>query len=185
MATASETRLLTVEEFLDRADPGHPEELVRGRVVEMSSTDRLPGYVCGQCCFLLRRFVDEHDLGRVMSNDSAVVTRSGPDTVRGADICYYSYTRLPKGRLAKGYGPEVPELVVEVRSPGDRWGAIHDKVGEHLASGVLAVVVLDPDAETAHVFRADAAPSLLGRDELLELPGVLEGFRTRVGLFFD
>ena len=33
MATAETLGLLTAEEFGKRADPGHPEELVRGRVV--------------------------------------------------------------------------------------------------------------------------------------------------------
>jgi hypothetical protein len=46
------------------------------------------------------------------------------------------------------------------------------------------VVVLDPDAETAHVFRADAPPSLLGPGDDLELLGLLNGFRVRVERFF-
>lgn len=112
MATAQAIQGLTADEFGDRPDPGYPEELVRGRIIRRPPTDRKHGYVCGQAYYLLRQFVDEHDLGRVMSNDTGVITKRGPDTVRGADVCYYSYARLPKGPLAKGYGPEVPELVV-------------------------------------------------------------------------
>ena len=37
------------------------------------------------------------DLGRVVTNDSGIVTQRDPDTVRGADVAYYSYARLPKG----------------------------------------------------------------------------------------
>ena len=36
--------------------------------------------------------MDEHDLGHVLSNDSGVITERDPDTVRGADISFYSYT---------------------------------------------------------------------------------------------
>ena len=100
--------LMTAEEFGQRPDSGSPEELVQGKVIDLAPPDRRHGYVCGQAYFLLRLFVEAHDLGRVMSNDSGVITERGPDTVRGADVAYYSYDRLPRGPLPKGYGPEVP-----------------------------------------------------------------------------
>lgn len=185
MATETATRPITAEEFAARSDPGRLEELVRGKVSAMTPPDRRHGYVCGEVHAVLREFVRGRDLGRVLCNDSAVITERDPDTVRGADVCYYSYARLPRGPIAKGYGPEVPELVVEVRSPTDRWGTIHQKVAEYLQVGVLAVVVLDPDTLSAHVFRTDAAPQTLGIDDDLELPGLLDGFRARVGRFFE
>ena len=183
MATAE--ALMTAEEFGQRPDPGYPEELVRGRIVGMPPPDRRHGFVCLKAGRIFGNFVDEHDLGRVMSNDSGVITERGPDTVRGADICYYSYARLPKGPLAPGYGPEVPELVVEVTSESDRWLEIHEKVAEYLGAGVLMVVVLDPKLQTAHVFGADGPPTTLGSEDELVLPGILDGFRVRVGRFFE
>ncbi len=185
MATAQTLELLTAEEFAARPDPGYPEELVRGRIVAMPVPDRRHGYVCLKAGRILGGFVDEHDLGRVMSNDSGIITERGPDTVRGADVCYYSYARLPRGPLVKGYGPEVPELVVEVRSPSQRWRDLHEKVTEYLNAGVPAVVVLDPGPATAHVFGADDPPRTLGAEDELTLPGLLEGFRVRVGRLFE
>ncbi len=182
MATAE--ALMTAEEFGQRPDPGYPEELVQGRIVGMPPPDRKHGFVCLKAGRILGNFVDEHDLGRVMSNDSGVITERGPDTVRGADVCYYSYARLPKGPLATGYGPEVPELVVEVCSASDRWLEIHEKVAEYLGAGVL-IVVLDPKPQTAHVFGADGPPMMLGPEDELVVPGILEGFRVRVGRFFE
>jgi Uma2 family endonuclease len=183
MATAE--AMMTAEEFGQRPDPGYPEELVRGRIVDMPPADRKHGFVCLKAGRILGIFVEEHDLGRVMSNDSAVITERGPDTVRGADVCYYSYTRLPKGPIATGYGPEVPELVIEVCSAGDRWVEIHEKVAEYLRAGVLSVVVLDPRPQTAHVFGAGDPPRMLGVDDEPVLPSILEGFRVRVGRFFE
>jgi Uma2 family endonuclease len=183
MATAE--ALMTATEFGARPDPGHPEELVQGRIVEMPPADRRHGYVCGQAYYLLRQFIDAGDLGRVMTNDSGVITERDPDTVRGADVAYYSYARLPRGPLATGYGPEVPELVVEVCSTTDRWLDIHEKVAEYLRAGVLAVVVLDPRTPTAHVFSGDEPPRTLGLEDELTLPAILEGFRVRVGRFFE
>jgi Uma2 family endonuclease len=182
MATAEV--LMTAEEFGCRPDPDHPEELVQGRIVSTPPPDRRHGVVCLKAGRILGNFVEDHDLGHVMSNDSGVITERDPDTVRGADVAYYSYARLPKGPLPTGYGPEVPELVIEVRSAGDRWREIHEKITEYLRAGVLVVVVLDPEPQTAHVFGADDAPRMLGAEDELAFPGILEGFRVRVGRFF-
>ncbi len=183
MSTAEMT--MTASEFGRRPDPGHPEELVRGRIVAMPPPDRRHGKVCGQSYYLVRQFVDTRDLGHVLSNDSGVITERDPDTVRGADVAYYSYARLPRGPLKPGYGPEVPELVIEVRSPGDSWRDIHVKVGEYLLAGVLKVVVLDPGSRRAHVFSVDEPPQTLNAEDELTLPGLLDGFRVPVHRFFD
>lgn len=142
MATA--TDLLTAEEFGSRPDPGYPEELVQGRIVTLPPPTPRHGQVCGETYFLFREFVGRLDLGHVLCNDSGVVTERDPDTVRGADVCFYSYARLPRGKIRKGYLDVVPDLVVEVRSADDRWGDILAKVHEYLDAGVVAVIVLDP-----------------------------------------
>jgi Uma2 family endonuclease len=185
MATVELLDLMTAEEFGKRPDPGCPEELVRGRVIASVVPDRRHGYVCLRAGRIIADFVEKHDLGRLMSNDSGVITERNPDSVRGADVAFYSYKRLPKGPLAPGYGPEVPELVVEVRSPSDRWRDIHEKITEYLNAGVTVVVVLDPGPDTAHVFSADDAPKILATDDELVLPGILDEFRVRVGEFFE
>lgn len=177
--------LMTAVEFGRRPDPGHPEELVRGRIVPMPSPDRRHGYVCNKAGRIFGNFAEERDLGRVLSNDSGVITERDPDTVRGADVAFYSYARLPKGPLKSGYGPEVPELVIEVRSKSDRWRDVHEKVAEYLKAGVSVVVVLDPEPRTAHLFAADEPPRRLEADDELTLPGLLDGFAARVGRFFE
>ena len=78
MATAELLELTTAEEFGRRPDPGYPEELVRGRVVTMSVPDRRHGYVCGRTDRIFGNFVDERDIGRVLCNDTGVVTDAGP-----------------------------------------------------------------------------------------------------------
>src|SRR4051812_27124683 len=100
MATVSTSEpLLTAEQFADRPDPGYPEELVRGRIVRMPPPRPRHGATCGNAYYVLRMFVDQNDLGRVFCNDTGVITERGPDTVRGADVAFYSYDRVPKGPL--------------------------------------------------------------------------------------
>jgi Uma2 family endonuclease len=184
-ASAEAPTLMTAAEFSRRPDPGHPEELVRGRIVPMSLPTRRHGQICGKSVRILGNFADEHDLGEVLSNDSGVITEHGPDTVRGADIAFYSYKRIPKGPLPKDYGAEPPELVVEVRSPSDRWPKVLAKVAEYLNAGVLAVVVLDDDSRTALLCMADQAPRRLGPDDELAIPEILPGFVVPVRRFFE
>ena len=185
MATATATPLLTAEEYANLPDPGVPQELVRGTIVTMPVPGRRHGYVCMRVGRILGDFVESRDLGRLFSNNTGVITGRSPDTVRGADVAYYSFARLPKGPVPDGVGPEIPELVVEVRSPSDRWREVQAKVSEYLKAGVLAVVVLDPDSETGHVFTSDDPPRTLAASDDLVLPGVLEGFRVPVGRFFE
>ena len=177
--------LMTAEQFGRRPDPGYPEELVRGKIVAMPPPNRRHGQVCSRAVGIFGAFVDEHDLGHVLSNDSGVITERGPDTVRGADVAFYSYARLPKGPLPASYGPEVPELVVEVRLPGDRWPKLLAKVIEYLEAGVVVVCVLDPEARTAQLFDPEGPPRTLAAGEELTLPGVLGDFRVPVRRFFE
>jgi Uma2 family endonuclease len=177
---------MTAEEFARRPDPGHPEELVRGRIVAMPPTGRRHGQICANAVFLLSLYVRERRLGHLLSNDAGVITRRSPDTVRGPDVAFYSYARLPRGPLGRAYGPEMPELVVEVRSPEERWRDLHGKVAEYLAAGVTAVLVLDPDTSTAHVVHADQPTRVLGPEDTLTLPDILGAeFAVVVGRFFD
>jgi Uma2 family endonuclease len=183
MATAE--ALITADEFGRRPDPGYPEELVQGRIVTMPPPTPLHGKVCGQAYYLLRRSADEQELGHVMSNDSGVITERDPDTVRGADVSFYRYDRLPKGSIPSGYFAFPPNLIVEVCSSDDRWRDILEKVSEYLEAGVTAVVVLDPKSRTAHVFRGDRAPEQLGPEDDLILPEILGDFKVKLARFFD
>jgi Uma2 family endonuclease len=185
VATPSPTAPLTAEEFANRPDPGYPEELVRGRIVPMPMPKPRHGQICGQAYFVLRGHIAARDLGHLLSNDSGVITERSPDTVRGADISFYSYTRLPKGPLPDRYLDVPPDLVVEVLSPSDRWPKVLAKVAEYLDAGITVVVVLDDERRLAHVYRGDASPRYLGGDDELTIPDLLPDFRVKVGQFFD
>lgn len=184
MAIGSQV-LYTAEEFGRRPDPGYPEELVRGRIVRMPPPGGRHGKVCLNTGYELRRFLDDHDLGHALSNDSGVITERGPDTVRGADVCFYSYQRVPKGPLPAGYLDVAPDAVFEVLSPGDRWREILRKVTEYLDAGVQAVVVLDPERRKIHIFKGDEPTRILTDQDELTLPEVLGEFRVPVHRFFD
>jgi Uma2 family endonuclease len=184
MTTIAE-RLLTAEEYEQLPDNGQPTELVRGRVVTLNMPYPRHGEICVQTAYLLRRYLEDKDLGRVVGNDSGVITAHGPDTVRGVDVGFYSYSRVPRGPLPRGYLPVVPELVFEVRSPTDRWSRILAKVGDYLEAGVTLVCVLDEQTQTARVYRQEEPEQVFTADQELTLPEVLPEFRVAVRRFFE
>ena len=106
MATVTQTKLLTAEEFM-AADLGEGTfELVRGEIVEVPPAMPEHGVVCVNVSGSLWDLRTPVWLGYALSNDSAVVTERDPDTVRGADVCFYSHARWPRSdveqRLASG-----------------------------------------------------------------------------------
>src|SRR5688572_15728453 len=136
--------LLTAEEFERLPDVGLAE-LVRGRVEPVNMPTPRHGEVCFNVARILDAFVRANKLGRIVTNDSGIITERDPDTVRGADVAYYGYARVPKGPLPRGYLPIAPDVAVEVLSEDDRWPRLLRKIGEYLKAGVLAVCVLDPE----------------------------------------
>jgi Uma2 family endonuclease len=187
MSTAPVTTsaLLTAEEFAERPDPGYPEELVRGRIVPMSMPKPRHGQICSRVDRILGNHVEDRDLGQVLSNDTGVITQRGPDTVRGADVSYYSFARVPKGPLPNRYLDTPPDLIVEVLSPDDRWPKVLAKVAEYLEAGTTVVIVLDDQRRQAHVYRADGATQILGADDALSVAELFGEFAVRVGRFFE
>jgi Uma2 family endonuclease len=184
VAVATDEKLLTADEFWALPESRRPMELVRGRIESMNVPGPRHGQMCGRAVQIFMNFVDENQLGHVLCNDSGVITEHDPDTVRGTDVCFYSFSRLPKGPLPAKYVGVVPELVVEVRSPDDRWKRILKKVSEYLEAGVTTVCVLDPKSETAHVY-SDDDEQKLNADDTLTFPDILPGFSVPVRRFFE
>jgi Uma2 family endonuclease len=184
--SSATVKLMTVEEFAELPDDGRPRELVRGEVVYMNVPFPRHGQICTKIIRLLGNHVEERQLGHVVSNDSGVVTEHDPDTVRGADVAYYSYARVPPGPFPqRAYLPVVPEIAIEVRSPFDRWRHIHAKVDEYLTAGVTWVCVAEDPAERIHVYHSDDSPRILEGDAELTFPDVLPDFRVPVRRFFE
>lgn len=184
MSSTLSTGLLTAEQFAEIND-GVLSELVRGKIVEMNVPKFRHGEVCSNFAFLLQSIVRPGKLGRVLTNDSGILTERDPDTVRGADVAFFSYARVPAEKPIDGYAEVAPELIAEVLSPSDRWSATHQKVSEYPAMGVDTVLVIDPQEERVHVFHGDQAGSVLKSGESLPLRGHLDGHSIDVSAIFE
>jgi Uma2 family endonuclease len=188
--------LLTAAEFCEKYG-NHGYELVQGRVHDPNASREdgelqevtVPwqshGFICALIARLIGNFVSENRLGRVTSNDSWIRTGVNPDSLRGPDVYYFSYERLPPGKIPQGLLPVNPDLVVEVRSPSDSWTEMFTKVVEYLRAGIRAVVILDEETVTASVYRPQALQQTFHAADTLTVPEILPGFSVLVGTLFE
>ncbi len=176
--------LLTAEQFVERY-PNHRVELVKGHVVPVPSGSGLHVVTCAQAAFALSRYVKEHDIGRVTIADTWVITERRPDSVRGADISFYSHGRLPPGPLPDGLLEVVPDLIIEVLESDLGWGNLYRKLGEYLDAGVRSVILLDPRTRMLSRHEADSPGRIFNSADTLTIPEVLPGFAVLVKKFFE
>ena len=174
---------LTAEEFAQR-HAGEFVELIDGKVEPIMPGGTRHGKICITLVRVVGGFIEDHNLGLVCSHDTFVLTRRNPDRVRGADLVYWSRERW-SGEVPDGIVDAPPDLVVEARSPTDRWGDVQIKIGEYLNAGVRVVVLLDPKTETVYVHRQDEIQQLLHNGDELTLPDVLPGFAVPIARFFE
>ncbi len=181
------TPFMTAEEFVQLHGDDSSVELVKGRVVRCPMPGAKHGEVCSKANYFLTHYAMESKSGRVLGNDTFIRTGKEPDTYRGADVCFISYTRLPQEQaLPKGPLEVAPELVVEVRSPTDRTSHILGKVSDYLKAGVVVVLVLDPAIEAVTIYReTEDIPQRFSNGDELTLPDLLPGFTVPVRKFFE
>ena len=182
MATAE--LLLTLEAFCRLVPERRMVELVKGAIVEMNPPTFRHGAVCIEVAAILRNYVKPKQLGRVIGNDSGVITTRNPDTLRGPDVAFYSVARIPTGQIQTRYPEVSPDLVCEVMSEHDRWKEVMGKAAEYLEAGVTAVCIFHPDHETITIVRGDREPEVLHANDDFTLPEILGEFRVAVREFF-
>lgn len=179
---ATMLKLMTAEELLLLPDDGMQRELIRGVLTE----DMPPGYEHGavenRIGRLLGNFVDDNELGEVLSGDSGFVLERGPDTVRGPDIAWVARGRV-EGRVP-GYAELAPDLVVEVKSPSNSYREMADRALMWLSHGTRMAVVADPARITLSVYRPGQPPLVLGEFDVFDCGDVLPGFSEPVWRFF-
>jgi len=176
--------LMSVAEFASICEQLGPCELIRGEVVSLSPGGYQHSRLSVKIAFLIEKWAVENNRGRVIGNEAGLIVASEPDTVRGADIAYVSFDRLPKGSMPPGFFETPPELVVEIVGKGQGWTEKVEKVGEYLRMGVDRVWVIDPDTRRVHIFRGDAEPAILAPGATLEDEAILPRFSCPVDELF-
>lgn len=186
MAVAT-TGLLTAEEFStwlqQPENAGRRCELVQGRIIDMPSPTRFHGTVCFLVSRLLGNYIFARGAGSIATNDSGLIVRRNPDTVRGPDVMVF-LAAVQLDDIPRQPTEDVPELVVEVLSPSDTQTRTLLRVQQYHTRGVPLVWVIDPEERTVHVYRPREFPKVLDESDTLTGNGVLPDFSCKVAELF-
>jgi Uma2 family endonuclease len=172
--------LLTTEQFERLPEPEVGSyELDQGELVYVSPNDLRHNRVRDRLYIPLREFVARQGLGEATAE---TLFEFGPGTVRAPDIAFMAADQIldvdPHGVLRL-----VPQLVVEVVSPGNTSDEMSRKIQLYKNAGVNAVWLLDPVAEKAELHHGSSVRTL-SRDDAVSDPQILPGFSILLSSLF-
>lgn len=175
------------EDLLEFDDEGVGYELNDEGELEKRAMSLESSEVGAEILALIRNFVREHRLGRVLNSEIGMRLWPGqPRRLRRPDAAFVREERAPVRGTRQGFLETPPDLIVEVVSPGDNAELLEEKLREYREGGVRLTWVIHPLARTARVVRLDGTAQQLGEEDSLDGEDVLPGFSVRVGdLFFQ
>lgn len=176
--------LLTAEDLLNMPDDGKRYELLDGELVEMAPTNGRHGGIEGRFIQHFNNYLDDIGGGEAMSGVPGVILHRNPDRVRCPDVMLYVQGRVPSAEEQDSFLVTIPDLVVEVISPSDRAGQVHEKVAEWLDAGVRLVLAVYPRSQTIVAHRSRSDNAVYTVDDILDVTPVLPDFAVPVAVFF-
>jgi Uma2 family endonuclease len=165
---------LTLEEFLALPDGDIYYEFVDGQAVPKVSPKFFHSSLQGALCLLIRAWC--RGKGRVLPEWAILLKRQDKDWAPVPDLTYISYARLPKSWRRNEACPAIPELVIEIISPGQTMEEFEEKAQDYLLAGVSRVWVIEPEAILIRSFFPDGSSQIYTDNAAIEdelLPGLV------------
>jgi Uma2 family endonuclease len=172
----------TLDDARSRIEKGDLCELVDGTLVEkaLGWQESLIAMALGS---ILRAFVNEKNLGLVTGPDGFI--RLLGSLVRGPDVAFFSWDRLPDRRIPEASIPEfVPDLAVEILSLGNTLSEMSRKRREYFHAGVRLVWMVDPRERSVAVFTSITDYVVLSDTQTLTGGDVLPGLEIDLAKLF-
>jgi Uma2 family endonuclease len=157
-------------------------ELIDGEILEKVRTE-LHSIVSGNIFAELREIVKLHNLGRVVFEVRYAVPGDQANS-RIPDVSFTSAERLLPV-VEKGAVPQLPDLCVEVQSPGDTPKKMRDKATYYLENGARLVWLVYPKKRMIEVQYPDGEFDMFRMSETLTGGDVLPGFSMPVSKAFE
>src|ERR1700722_18228776 len=164
-------------------------EVVHGEVVVLPPRSIYTGEVANLLNRALTVYLFSNDIGESgIGFLFRIPLPEDPSRNSRPDLSFVSYERWPRSRPFPYTGNTrdvVPDIAVEVVSPGDSADDLIAKAREYLRGGVRLVWIVYPLAQEIHAYVPGARDVRVyfATDEL-EAGDILPGFRTSVGPLF-
>ena len=150
MKPASQSVKLTYDDFLLFPDDGKRHELIDGEHYVTPSPNTRHQRISGRLYLLIGNWLEAHPIGQLFYAPFDVVF-SNFDVVE-PDLLYMSNERAAEILTAK-HVSGVPELVIEIGSPGTRKRDETLKRRLYERTGVTEYWIVDPDVDVIRIFR--------------------------------
>lgn len=178
LGRATEKDVLAVRAGLER----RLSELVDGVLVEKAmgiKASVLGAVLAG----FIGTFIDKDGLGVVLGADGMI--RTFPDQVRIPDVSFISWDRYPGDEVPdEGISSFMPNLAVEVLSPGNTKAEMDRKLRDYFLAGVELVWMIDPEMQSAKSYTSPEDVKRIGKTGYLDGGKVLPGFRLSLKELF-
>jgi Uma2 family endonuclease len=172
----------TVAPIRDDADSLY--EIIDGERKETEPMGAYMTLLAGELARLLANFVKEHRLG-VAVPEMLFRFQRDPDRSRRPDVAFVSRERCQQAPVPpEGDWDVVPDLAVEVVSPGNNAAELEQKLVEYFRFGVRQVWVLHPEQRRLYVHESLRKVSALNEDDTLTGGDVLPGFSLKLADLF-
>jgi Uma2 family endonuclease len=178
---------LTLEEFLALPESDLAYEFINGECVpkyknEQMSPKFFHGSTTGALFILLSIWSQEK--GRVVVEWGIKLTRNQENWIPVPDLTYVSYNSLPVEWLKDEACPVIPELVIEIISPGQTFGDMIEKATHYLQAGIFLVWIVDTISQTITVFTKSSLPVTFRENQVISHE-ILPELKITPGLFFN
>jgi len=172
----------TMDDLIRVNGQGGMFELVDATLVEKAMGWR-ESLIASLLCELLRQYLRHHDLGLVTGPDGFM--RILQSQVRGPDVAFVSWERLPDGRVPDAAVPEiVPDLAIEVLSSSNTYAEMARKRREYFHAGVREVWMIDPIERTVAVYSEIMRYDVLDEQAVLSGGDILPGLQISLSQLF-
>lgn len=164
-------------QFCQRNAESKFERRADGTIEYLSMTGGSTGRRNTKIIMRLGLWAEEATAGPVF--DSSTGFRLPNGAVRSPDAAWVraeAWQDLSAGQQEK-FPPLCPDFAVELLSPSDAMTELVAKMQEYIANGCRLAWLIDPQKETARLYRADGSVSVVKSfDEILDGEDVLPGF---------
>jgi Uma2 family endonuclease len=158
-------------------------ELVDGTLVEKAMGWQ-ESLLAGLLLHWIHNYLDKNPLGVATGPDG--MTRLFGDTVRGPDVAFVNWARLPEGKLPSAPIPDlVPNFVIEVLSASNTYSEMSRKRREYFHAGVELVWMVHPRERTITAYENALHPTVVGEGQTLDATKVLPGFTVSTTELFS
>lgn len=157
-------------------------ELIDGEIFEMAPAGFEHARSVAVISRILANFLEQAGLsGAVLAGDPGFIIDD--QNVRAPDVAYLSAERMAEAPQ-RGFMRFMPNLAVEVVSPGDTHSEVTAKARMWVRVGVELVWIADPRNRTVEVYRRGRDVLVLDESVTIDGGDVLPGFSSPVEAFF-